>query len=223
MSSNLSAPLSNRGHYGVSLLFAVVAVVLAVGPWHFESPVTTSVPVPTSVTDTTPVRPTSMRARYRLGSFTFQCNECHRSLPSPYAAGHGWTNHAKIRMAHGMNTRCLNCHHKVNREAFVDDYGHEIPWDQPQLLCAKCHGPVYRDWQHGSHGRINGYWDESRGEQVRLKCVQCHDPHDPRFPPLPSAPGPRTLRVKPDERRAHADFRNPLRIKDNLLTDRYSK
>ncbi|MHB8866667.1 MAG: hypothetical protein ACYC6N_30270 [Pirellulaceae bacterium] len=125
-------------------------------------------------------------------------------------------------MAHGINSRCLNCHHEANREAFVDDYGNEIPWDQSQLVCAKCHGPVYRDWQHGSHGRINGYWDRSRGEQIRLKCIECHDPHNPRFPSLASAPGPRTLRVHPHEHGPHSDFRNPLRIKDNLLTDQYS-
>jgi hypothetical protein len=77
----------------------------------------------------------------------------------------------------------------------VDDFGTPIPWDQPQLLCAKCHGPVYRDWQHGSHGRLNGYWDKTRGPQIRRRCIECHDPHTPPFTPLKPAPRPNTLRM----------------------------
>ena len=89
-----------------------------------------------------------------------------------------------------MNTRCFNCHNRTNRDTFVDDAGGEIPWNQPPLLCGKCHGPVYRDWQHGSHGRTNGYWDKTRGPQERRKCVECHDPHRPPFAPMVPAPGP---------------------------------
>lgn len=209
------APVLIRGHgmlWTSAALFASVAVLLTVDPLRFENPVTAPAHVPASVTDTTPVRQPPSRPRYQLGEFTFTCSECHRTEPSPRVVGKGLTTHAKIHMAHGINKRCLNCHHPVNREAFVDDDGGEIPWDQPQLVCAKCHGPVYRDWQHGSHGRINGYWDKSRGEQVRLKCVACHDPHHPPFPPLPSAPGPRTLHVKPHSRGRHEGTRNILRI-----------
>ncbi len=216
MSSNSHASLRIQPSYWVAALLATVAVVLTVRPLRFDSPVTAAVPVAASIIDTTPNRPTAMQPLYRIGAFTFHCNECHRSVPAPHAAGQEVTKHADVVMAHGMNTRCLNCHHPTNREVFVDDYGKEIPWDQPQLLCAKCHGPVYRDWQHGSHGRINGYWDRSRGAQVRLKCVECHDPHHPPFPPLASAPGPHTLRVEPHTREPHTGMRNPLRLTDNI-------
>ena len=115
-------------------------------------------------------------------------------------------------MKHGLNTWCLSCHHSENRDAFVDDRGEEIPWDQPQLLCAKCHGPVFRDWQHGAHGRTNGYWDKSQGEQTRRKCIECHDPHQPPFPPMRPAPGPNTLRMGPQGDEIHTEVRNPLKV-----------
>ena len=217
MSNNLSSP-RNQEVYWISLLFALLTVWLATGPLRFDSPVTIHASVPESVTDPTPIRQPAVRPSYRVGKFTYQCNECHRSVPAPRTVGHGLTKHNDVHLAHGINTRCLNCHHAVNREVFVDDFGEEIPWDQPQLLCAKCHGPVYRDWQHGSHGRINGYWDESRGVQIRLKCIECHDPHHPPFPPLASAPPPQTLRGTPQSDASHAGVRNPLRLAETALT-----
>lgn len=219
MSANIPSRPPQRAAYWVAEIFAVLAVVLALSPLPFQTPVTSPDLVPTSVIDPTPVRQPSLSAVYTLGKFTYRCNECHRSTPTPYAAGHGLTKHADVFLSHGINARCLNCHHPVNRETFVDDFGQEIPWDQPQLLCTKCHGPVYRDWQHGSHGRINGYWDTSQGEQIRLKCIECHDPHHPPFPPLASAPGPKTLRTQPHGSGTHEGARNPLRVVDDGVTD----
>jgi predicted CXXCH cytochrome family protein len=90
--------------------------------------------------------------------------------------------------------------------------GQAIPYDQPQLLCAKCHGPVYRDWQHGSHGRTNGYWNASMGPMERRKCTECHDPHQPPFPPMTPAPGPHTLRMGNQSPAEHLPEDDPLRI-----------
>lgn len=210
-------PRRKQNIHWVPLLLASVAVLMAVAPWRFENRTAIPVPVAASETDTAPIRRPSMRPRYRLGAFTYECNECHRSVPFPRAVGQELTKHDEIQLAHGRNTRCLNCHHSVNREVFVDQFGEEIPWDQPQLLCSKCHGPVYRDWQRGSHGRINGYWDQSRGEQIRLKCIECHDPHDPPFPPLASAPAPQTPFSRPPRGGAHSGVRNPLRPTDNMV------
>ncbi len=216
MASNLHTPTRNQEAYWVSILFASLAVLLAFGPLQFESPVAPATPVSDSATAMTPVRQPTLRPLYQVGAFKYECRECHRSSPTPNTAGHEFTKHTDIHLAHGINTRCLNCHHPTNREVFVDDFGGEIPWDQPQLVCAKCHGPVYRDWQHGSHGRINGYWDKSRGEQVRLKCIACHDPHHPPFQPLASTPPPHTLRMTPPSDSPHAGVRNPLRLTDTL-------
>lgn len=192
-------------------VLAVAAVLLWVAP-RYQSPVVSPTRVPASVTDTTPVRQPPPRAVYTIGRFTFECSECHRTEPGPRVAGDMVTKHMDLSLVHGMNTRCLNCHHPTNREVFADYFGAEIPWDQPERLCSKCHGPVYRDWQHGSHGRTNGYWDVTQGPSVRLKCIQCHDPHYPSFQPLASAPAPRMLRGEPPYVTEHSGARNPLRL-----------
>jgi hypothetical protein len=138
--------------------------------------------------------------------------DCHRIIPSPTETFRKLTQHPEIRLNHGINTRCFNCHHPTNRNVFVDDFGREIPWREPQLLCAKCHGPVYRDWQAGSHGRINGYWDTAKGPQTKRRCIECHDPHHPPFAALTPAPGPNTLRMGPQEPPTHEGKHDPLRI-----------
>ncbi len=195
----------------VPTVLAVSAVLLGIAP-PYQSPVVTPTPVPASATDATPVRQPNPLARHSVGRFMFACSECHRTEPKPRAAGGIVTKHIELPFVHGINSRCLNCHHPSNREAFVDYYGREIPWDQPQKLCSKCHGPVYRDWQNGSHGRSNGYWDTAQGPLVRLKCIQCHDPHYPPFQPLSSAPPPRMLRGEPPHIADHSGARNPLRL-----------
>ena len=129
-------------------------------------------------------------------------------------AGRTLMEHREIVLRHGINDRCLNCHHPDGRDAFVDGQGREIPYDQPQLLCAKCHGPVYRDWQRGVHGRSNGYWDTARGPMTRKKCIECHDPHQPPFPPMRPAPPPNTLRMGSRSPAEREFTENPLRIHD---------
>ena len=68
--------------------------------------------------------------------------------------------------------------------------GSQIPGDRPAELCAQCHTTVYSDWLAGVHGRRHGSWDPARGERLQLLCVQCHDPHSPKFPKLAAMPGP---------------------------------
>lgn len=100
-----------------------------------------------------------------------------------------FSEHKDIKLEHGNNRFCLNCHHPTNRNAFVDYDGAEIAQADVVMLCAKCHGTIYRDWQAGVHGRQNGYWNRSMGEKTKLQCIQCHDPHSPKFKPMtPLAP-----------------------------------
>lgn len=142
--------------------------------------------------DSSPVRGVYEGLRLEKLGWTYDCMECHRLLKEPrWTYERPMVEHTHIRLDHGANRFCLNCHHPTNRNAFVDYDGTEIPQDDPVQLCAKCHGVVYRDWKAGIHGRRNGYWDASRGEQTSLRCVQCHDPHAPAFKPLTPMPGPR--------------------------------
>lgn len=123
----------------------------------------------------------------------FACSMCHEGFTGDLTEAALEGAHQNIQFDHGMNLRCLNCHNPANSDTYVNHDGSEIPGDSPTMLCAKCHGPHYREWTLGVHGRINGYWSEQFGEQKKLECVQCHDPHKPRFAPIaPENPPPLT-------------------------------
>lgn len=139
--------------------------------------------------DKTPPRQTTGLNLVKMG-WSYDCMECHRALDSKWHRDKPLVEHENIHLDHGNNRFCLNCHHPTNRNVFVDYDGSEIPEKDVVLLCAKCHGPVYRDWEAGAHGRLNGYWDTDKGPQTRLRCIQCHDPHSPVFKPLHPLPPP---------------------------------
>jgi hypothetical protein len=193
--------------------FVGLTGLLLTGPWPCQKPYAEATPIPSWAVDPTPVRTPPSRPEIQIAGYTYRCSECHNLFPSPPETVRTLTQHREIVLDHGINKRCFNCHHLTNRDALVDDWGKEIPYDRPPLLCAKCHGPVYRDWLHGSHGRTNGYWSAALGPMERRKCVECHDPHRPPFPPLKPAPPPQTLRMGdqqfPPE---HHDVVDPLRI-----------
>lgn len=131
------------------------------------------------------------------------CVECHALFEPSVETPKVLKIHAGVHLDHGINDRCRNCHHLQDRDMLVLHDGREIRFSESEFLCAKCHGPTFRDWELGAHGRSNGYWDLTRGERVRLKCSQCHDPHNPRVPamdPLVPLPGPRDPSAERSER-----------------------
>jgi len=197
----------------VAAVLVLTAVFLLTDPFPYRRPYQAARPVPAWAVDTTPVRTPSLRPEIELAGYTYRCSDCHRLFPSPPETVRSLTQHRHIVLKHGINTRCFNCHHLTNRDVFVDDWGREIPWDRPQLLCAKCHGPVYRDWLNRSHGRTEGHWDERFGALRRRKCIECHDPHQPPFPPMPPALAPDTLRMGDQTSTAtHPPGDDPLRL-----------
>lgn len=210
-SSNSRRPGTMPG-VAVAVILAALGCVLWAVPERFAGPVAPVTDAGQAIGQTL-VREPKFKPQIALAGFSYQCSDCHRLFKSPAETTRSLTQHRDIVLEHGINTRCFNCHHLTNRDAFVDDWGREIPYDQPQLLCAKCHGPVYRDWLHGSHGRTNGHWDQAQGPQQRVRCIQCHDPHNPPFPPLAPAPGPSTWRMGPQDLPAeHTGPSNPLRV-----------
>jgi uncharacterized CHY-type Zn-finger protein len=72
---------------------------------------------------------------------------------------------------------CLDCHDAKTRNKFVDNAGNLIDFNEPQQLCGKCHGQVYRDWREGMHGKRIGEW-ASTGKKRWFVCTECHNPHD---------------------------------------------
>jgi hypothetical protein len=138
--------------------------------------------------DKTPPRATKGLDLVRNG-WTYNCMECHKLIPARWHYDDRPVNeHKDIKLEHGNNRFCLNCHHPTNRNVFVDYEGSEIAQVDVVLLCAKCHGPIYRDWQAGAHGRQNGFWNAARGDKTKLRCIQCHDPHRPQFQPMKPLP-----------------------------------
>lgn len=164
--------------------------------------------------DKTPPRQTKSLDLVKLG-WTYNCMECHRLLESRWHYDRPVVEHEEIALEHGNNRYCLNCHHPTNRNAFVDYDGVEIAEEDVVSLCAKCHGPIFRDWKAGVHGRRNGYWDTKRGLRTQLKCVQCHDPHRPKFksmkPLTPPNYPPRAAGGKHERADAHEGKREPPR------------
>lgn len=200
----------------VPLTFFVLAGALWPNRAKFTDPTPPGVVVPVWATSIDPIRRPRLAPLVRVGAFDYRCMECHGLFVS---VSDGWVRsslnqHRHIELKHGINDNCYNCHDRENRDLYVGNQGVPIPADQPQMLCAKCHGLVYRDWLQGAHGRTDGYWSEEFGPLDRKKCIQCHDPHVPPFPPMRPAPGPNTLRMGDQEDHAHTGkgALNPLLI-----------
>jgi hypothetical protein len=137
--------------------------------------------------DKTPPRKTVGLDLVRSG-WTYNCMECHRLIKARWHYDRPVNEHRDIKLDHGANRFCLNCHHPTNRNAFVDYDGAEIAQADVVLLCGKCHGTTLRDWQAGVHGRQNGFWNAAKGEKTKLRCIQCHDPHHPKFEAMKPLP-----------------------------------
>lgn len=139
--------------------------------------------------DKTPPRATKGLDLVKSG-WTYNCMECHKLFPARWHYDNRpFNEHKDVKLQHGENRFCLNCHHPANRNSFVDYDGAEIAQADVVKLCAKCHGTIYRDWEAGVHGRQNGFWKADLGDKTKLRCIQCHDPHSPKFKAMkPLAP-----------------------------------
>ena len=119
----------------------------------------------------------------------FPCTGCHdpnlavnttrRELHKP---------HEDIKLVHDEEHRwCLDCHNAQNRDVLRSAAGEPIPFAESYRLCGQCHGLQYRDWKAGVHGKRTGEWD---GRKDYLLCVNCHNPHSPKFKSLVPLPPP---------------------------------
>jgi hypothetical protein len=133
----------------------------------------------------------------------FDCYGCHEKGKPPtlrFDAKHNIIvpkEHSEVVMAHGQHDRnndCYNCHDERNLLVFQTRDGRELKLEESPPLCGSCHGPTYRDWEAGAHGRTGGYWRAEAGELTRKICVDCHNPHSPKIPTRTPLPGPHPLR-----------------------------
>ena len=187
----------------LTVAFAGLAIVFFVNPSVMPS--RQSIPlVDTNFLSKATVRqayPDLVKAGEDLSDF--DCYACHEKGKPPQLRFDPNQNlivpkeHPDIVMHHGSherNNNCFNCHNENDLTLLQTRDGHEVNFTNSQLLCGSCHGPTLRDWEAGVHGRTSGYWDRSLGPMDRKICVNCHNPHSPKFPGRKPAPGPHPLR-----------------------------
>lgn len=112
------------------------------------------------------------------------CSTCH-TIRTPNKANNSTADldefHQGLTFEHGSMT-CLTCHNPDDYDALRLADGSRLPFRDVMTLCGQCHGPQLRDYNHGVHGGMNGYWDRTKGPRYRNNCIDCHDPHAPAFP-----------------------------------------
>ncbi len=136
----------------------------------------------------------------------FPCTACHTEPGNPQRRELGFHDEV-LPLRHGPNRWCLDCHDLKDRDMLHLTDGELVPFGESYRLCGQCHGDKYRDWKVGVHGKRIGYWN---GKKTYFLCVNCHNPHAPRFTgvetvvvdgvptqrpiPEPTRPEPRPLR-----------------------------
>jgi hypothetical protein len=124
----------------------------------------------------------------------FPCTRCHDRPddfnPNPRTL---LAMHFNVQLVHGTREQwCYDCHNPSYRDKLRLAGGRLISFDQSYELCGQCHGEKLRDWRYGIHGRRIGCWN---GPREYLLCVNCHNPHSPKFKPIHPRPRPK----RPDE------------------------
>ena len=119
----------------------------------------------------------------------FPCNDCHSELEPNPERRELVEMHDDIVFDHDSENRwCLACHFIDNRDSLVLAGGKRLGFDESYKLCGQCHGPKYRDWRLGIHGKRTGEWN---GQKQYFLCASCHDPHSPKIEPIQPLPPPR--------------------------------
>lgn len=120
----------------------------------------------------------------------FPCSECHNDLVPNTERRALVDMHDDIdAMFHhdSENRWCLDCHDTQYRDSLKLASGKRLDFKESYKLCGQCHGDKYRDWKVGVHGKRVGEWN---GKKTYLLCVNCHNPHTPKFKPIKPLPPP---------------------------------
>ena len=127
-----------------------------------------------------------------LSEDIFPCSDCHADQETNPNRRELTEFHEDIKLInHAEKQRwCLDCHNPDDRDYLRLASGKLVTFEESYYLCRQCHGTIFRDWKAGVHGKRTGEWN---GKKVYRLCVQCHNPHQPRFKPITPKPPP----VKP--------------------------
>lgn len=190
---------------GKTLFIAGLIIIFALGIRMYASVKRNEVNAISPKTNDAPLFPVKINAPKQLADIPtdmkdakgnlvlVSCKSCHgvRS-PNPKNGSTGplVSFHQGLDFVHGKLV-CISCH---NPEGAYADFrlasGESVKPEDIMKLCAQCHGPQFRDYQHGSHGGMTGHWDLRKGSRKRNHCVDCHDPHKPAFPLFRPVTGP---------------------------------
>ncbi len=120
----------------------------------------------------------------RIG--TLACSTCHSVRePNPNTRRPADLDqfHQGMQFSHG-NLACLACHNSQNYDTLHLSDGSTVEYPDVMNLCAQCHGSQATSFEKGAHGGMNGYWDLNQGPRTRNNCIDCHNPHQPKFPKM---------------------------------------
>lgn len=190
----------------LALGFLALAAAFLLNVWGRPEAASPIPPVDLKFTNTVPVR-VSAGELIRSGGDSsgldcYACHERNKPLKLEFDANDQVIlpeEHNDLVMRHGRNGRnnhCFNCHNPEKLDELKAPDGKKYTWAESSKLCASCHGPTYRDWEAGIHGRGSGYWDRDKGPVSKLECASCHHPHAPGFPLQNPAPGPNPLHAR---------------------------
>lgn len=192
------------------MVLVVLAVVFVALGWQFATGFGTRSAMPDRIplVDTQFLETATIRKSYaelirtQADLSDFDCYACHEKGKPPVLRFDAQQvivvpkEHSDVVMGHGSHNRnnnCFNCHDDQNLELLQTRDGRQVKLMESPALCGSCHGPTYRDWEAGAHGRTGGYWERTAGPMKRQICVDCHNPHHPKIPPRKPAPGPHLL------------------------------
>lgn len=198
--------------------FSVTAVAATALAWFGWQTMRAQGPTPTPpsivTTNTTSLHPVTIRpaspaprvntghTNYLGQAATVSCATCHTTT-KPNLDTHSSAEldefHQGLKFNHG-NLACLSCHNARNYDTLQLATGKPVEFANVMTLCAQCHGTAMRDYERGSHGGMNGYWDLTKGPRTRNNCVNCHDPHSPKYPQAMPVFAPRDRLAIPPKR-----------------------
>jgi hypothetical protein len=180
---------TNHGWW-VGAVFVALAVSFICDWWGDRKIIREQPVVQERFYSTHPVREPFVEAQTKTAGFEYACNSCHALMKPPQEPRKLMAEHEEIVMKHEPGMSCYTCHNREDRDMLNDIYGRLVSFEQSENVCRRCHGPRFRDWKRGIHGRPSGYWDEAKGEFMNVTCVYCHNPHEPHFDPMQPSPPP---------------------------------
>jgi hypothetical protein len=110
----------------------------------------------------------------------YPCTACHTVALEQMrgAPGSAKRAHWDVKLQHAPATvmTCATCH--AQNGSLHTLQGAPVDFDHSYRLCAQCHARQAQDWAAGAHGKRAAGWAPPR---VVMACVQCHNPHQPRW------------------------------------------